>query len=163
MQRSDAILRSGLCATAALGMLCVAAGPAAAAESDTISVELNRLQQVEDSCRMSLVFTNGLTVGIAALELEAVVFDAEGRAERFLLLKSEPLIPGKVRVHQYNLSATACTGIGSILVNDVVSCEGEGLDPASCLRMLRPSSREAADLYMTVRDGEPEVAADRAE
>jgi hypothetical protein len=125
------------------------AAPAAAAEG-SIEVELNRLQQSEKACRMSLVFTNRLPVRLDNLELETVLFDADGRAGRFLVLKSQPLIPGKVRVSQYDLGETRCEDIGSILVNDVISCDGEGLTPAACLAALRLSSREAADLFLTV-------------
>lgn len=123
-----------------------------AQEDPAISVELNRLQQSETACRMSLVFTNLLPVAIDALELETVLFDTEGRAGRFLILKSQPLIPGKVRVHQYDLDNTPCSEIGSVLINDVIACDGEGLDPSACLLKLDASSRETADLVVTVTD-----------
>jgi hypothetical protein len=142
-------IRNAIAAAAGIAMTMSAAD----AQPDTgIGVELNSLQQSESACRLALVFTNRLPVTIDALELEAVLFDHEGRAGQFLILKSRPLIPGKIRVHQYDLDDTSCDDIGSMLVNDVTTCDGEGLDPATCLSKLRPSSREDTDLVLTTSD-----------
>ena len=145
-------------ASPAIAAALVCAPLAASAQEPSIDVELNRLQQVDDACRLSLVFTNRLPVEIATIELETVLFDADDRASRFLVLKSQGLTPGKIRVHQYNLDGTACDEIGGILVNDVVTCEGEGLDPGSCLGRIAASSREKADLFLTISDREGEQA-----
>lgn len=146
------------CVLLAAGL--IAGTTIAAAEDDAgIAIELNNLQQAESACRLSLVFTNGLPVGIDALELETVLFDTEGRAGRFLVLKSQPLIPGKVRVHRYDLDDTPCESIGAILVNDVVACDGEGLTPPACVSRLRLTSREKARLFLTTLDRAPQPAA----
>ncbi|WP_051631286.1 hypothetical protein [Afifella pfennigii] len=132
--------------------LCLAAATASAADSAGIAVELNSLQASGDACRISLVYTNGLEVTLEALELETVLFDRDGGASRFLVLKSQPLIPGKIRVSQYELSGMACEDVGFLLINDVVACKGEGLDPAICLKHLAPSSRTQAGLVLTQAD-----------
>jgi len=126
--------------------------PAIAAGERGIVVELNRLAPNGGACRMSLVYTNRLDVTVQALELETVLFDRDGGASRFLVVKSQPLIPGKIRVSQYDLADTDCSDVGFLLVNDVVACEGEGLDPAGCLARLQPSSRTRADLVLTEAD-----------
>ncbi|SCZ26037.1 hypothetical protein [Afifella marina] len=137
------------------------AGSASAADGK-IGVELNRLQQMDATCRLSLVFTNRLDVTIDQLELETVLFDPDGGAMRFLVLKSQPLIPGKIRVSQYDLADTQCSDVGSVLINDVVGCKGEGLGPATCLAKLAPSSRTDAALILTVSD-QGKTATDGAE
>jgi len=152
---------------AALMALGISAPHAAKAQENRgISVELNRLAEGEKGCRMSLVFTNRLAVRLEDLQLETVLFDPDGRAGRFLVLKSQPLIPGKVRVQQYDLGDTRCEDIGSVLINDVIGCEGEGLTPAVCLQELNPSSREKAGLFLTIFDqasGGKSAAAQEAE
>jgi len=50
---------------------------------------------------------------------------------------------GKARVLQFDIAGLACENISRVLVNDVVACEGEGLEPRTCLAALKPSSRLA--------------------
>ena len=45
---------------------------------------------------------------------------------------------------QFDLSGLACESISRVLINDVVACEGEGLEPKICLTALKPTSRLAA-------------------
>jgi|GEM_PF-453786 len=106
-----------------------------------ITVELNRLEDVEKACRLSFVFTNTLPVAVEGLAIEAVLFDANGQVDRFLLLKARPLAPAKTRVQQFDVGQATCPEIGSVLLNDVTACAGDGLDAAACLDAVRPTSR----------------------
>jgi len=121
----------------------VAATPAAnpAATSPGLTVELNRLENVDKGCRLSFVFTNSLPVAVDGLAIEAVLFDTDSRVDRFLLLKARPLQSGKTRVQQFDVGQASCAGIGRILLNDVTACTGEGLDASACLEAIRPESR----------------------
>lgn len=139
-------------------LLLTSAGSAIAASS--ISIELNRLQEIDDGCRMNLVFTNGLSTPIDLLTVETVLFDKDERVDRFLLLKARDLPAGKIRVHQFNVSGTQCADIGKVLLNDVTECEGEGLSPAACLADIDLSSRAEAPLVSSI---EPAAAADGAD
>lgn len=147
------------CAVLATGaLISLAATTLQASESGGIEMELNRLQQMDAACRLIVVFTNRLDVAIDSLEVETVLFNTAGQVERFLLLKSQPLGPGKIRVHQYDLADTSCASTGSILVNDVVGCEGSGLDAATCLSKLNVSSRESAALVIGAPPASSETA-----
>jgi hypothetical protein len=112
-----------------------------AAPAKAIGIELNRLQKVNDACRLSFVFTNKLPFEVAALSIETVLFNDAGQVDRLLALKSRPLTPGKIRVQQFDLSGTTCEGIGRLLVNDVTDCKAGDLTPAQCLERIEPSSR----------------------
>jgi hypothetical protein len=127
-------------------LLLAGIGPTAASDA-SISIELNRLETVEQNCRLSFVLTNGLPTDVDALSIEAVLFDTDGVVHRFLLLKARPLPPGKTRVQQFDVGDTDCAGIGSILLNDITDCAGEGLSPAACLEAIRPTSK--ADIPFT--------------
>lgn len=127
---------------AVASVLLAAAGPAAAAESKgAISIELNRLQDVEGSCRLSLVFTNGLPATVSSLSIETVLFDKSGQVDRFLVLKSRPLPAGKIRVQQFDVEGAKCGQFGRLLLNDVRDCAAGELKDAACLERIRPSSR----------------------
>jgi hypothetical protein len=118
-----------------------------AATSPGITVELNRLETVDKGCRLSFVFTNAMPVAVDGLAIEAVLFDTDGRVDRFLLLKARPLPQGKTRVQQFDVTQASCAGIGRVLLNDVTACAGEGLDASACLEAIRPQSR--ADIPFT--------------
>lgn len=138
------IVRLGLAVAAAVG---AALPTPARAEDKSIGIELNRLQAVDGACRISLVFTNGLSVAVEALSIETVLFNKEGAVERFLVLKSNPLPSGKVRVQQFDAKGLACDGVGRVLLNDVKECKIEGISPQDCLDVIKPSSRTGADFF----------------
>ncbi len=141
----------------ALLLLLACIGPAAATTPETdaarLDVELNRLEQTDGGCRLTMMFTNGLPASIDALSIEAVLFDSEGRVERFLLLKTRPLATGRTRVQQFDVRDIACGMIGRALLNDVTECDGEGLNPAMCLAAINVTSRsEVAFVSAVARD-----------
>ena len=113
----------------------------AAAASETINIELNRLEDVESGCRMSFVMTNGLETAIDGITMEAVLFDREGIVARFLLLKSRPMPIGKTRVQQFDVADTGCDVLGQVLLNDVTDCAGPALTPTLCLAAIETASR----------------------
>lgn len=129
---------AGLFLAAGLGL---AAAPAWSAD-EGISIELNRLEPVEDACRISLVFTNALPVPVESLAIETVLFNTGATVERFLVLKSRPLLPKKIRVQQFDVRGVPCDRFGKLLLNDVKACKAGELDSAACLDRLKPSSRD---------------------
>ncbi|WP_132806471.1 hypothetical protein [Tepidamorphus gemmatus] len=138
----------------ALLLLLACIGPAAAATTDEprgrLDLELNRLEDIDGGCRLTLMFTNGLDVNIEAMSVETVLFDAEGRVIRFLLLKPRPLSSGRTRVQQFDIRDLACPAIARVLLNDVTDCVGEGLDPATCLAAINVTSRDGVAFVTAV-------------
>ena len=130
-------------------LLLTSAGSAVAAP--TISIELNRLQEIDNGCRMNLVFTNRMSQPIDLITVETVLFDQQQRVDRFLLLRARELPPGKIRVHQFDVADTQCAEIGRVLLNDVTECEGQGLDPAMCLAEVGLESRAGVPFISTVQ------------
>lgn len=142
---------------AAAGLVCAAAAgitvSPAGAQDGKIAIELNRLEQRDESCRLTLVFTNRLDQRIETLEIETVLFDQERRVERFVVFKPRPLMPGKIRAQQFDLADLDCGSIGSVLVNDVTACDAGDLDEAACLAHIAPHSRADVPLVMSVDNG----------
>ena len=132
-------------------MLCLPLFGRVAAEGDppTIAIELNRLKQAGKACRIALVFTNHLPETVSKLSIEAVLFDASGSVERFLVLKSKPLSPMKIRVQQFDVSGLACAKVGRVLLNDVKECKAGALDGQACLARIKPSSRAGVPFVST--------------
>jgi hypothetical protein len=112
-----------------------------ATAQERLVVELNQLEEVEAGCRGSIVFTNRLDTTVTELTIEVAVFDQEGRVSNLWLLPARRLPPGQIRVRQFLFQEGNCDGIGRLLLNDVVNCEGNGLDPEQCLGLIDVSSR----------------------
>ncbi|MGF7162078.1 hypothetical protein FHS85_003721 [Rhodoligotrophos appendicifer] len=122
----------------------------AAASAATIDIELNRLEQRPEACRLSFVYRNRLGTVLDALQLETVLFDREEKVERFLVLSSKALPEDKIRVQQFDINGLKCADLGMILVNDVKVCDGEGLDASGCLGRLALTSKTEAKLVSSV-------------
>ena len=114
--------------------------PSAEAEASnamTLSIELNALQDVDRGCRASFLVKNDLSTPTEELGLELAVFGAGGGLERLVLLRFGALPEAKSRVRQFDLEDLRCGDVSRVLVNDVVSCSGGALTPASCLAATR--------------------------
>lgn len=124
------------------------AGPLFAQSSPSpsggFSLELNRLDGVGGDCRVTLVEKNGTASAFAALKLDLVVFDKEGLVVKRVGVDAGPLKVGRTVVKTFDLKAIACQSVGRLLVNDVLSCDAEGLAADACLDAVEPRSRASA-------------------
>ncbi|MGE0213358.1 MAG: hypothetical protein AB7S41_16835 [Parvibaculaceae bacterium] len=148
MSRAGIRLPKALAGLALVVMAAGFAGHAGAQDARKISVELNSAQSEGEGCRISFVFQNGLEARIEELAVEVVLFDDKNKVSEFLLMKTGPLPPGKVRVRQFELKARPCAAISRLLVNDVKECKGEALSPNVCLEALSPKSTASIRLEM---------------
>jgi len=138
----------------ALVALLSVPGPAALAQTPmpaqvptddpaALRIELNQIEPVEGACRMMLVAENPGETPIAALTLEAVLFDRDGRIAALTLLDLQDLPAGRMRVRRFDLAGIACDDLGRMLIN------GRDCRPAAaevCLREPALSSRIDVDL-----------------
>ena len=136
--------------TLLLCMSFVLTNYAARAEKDGITVELNKVEDLNGACRMSFVFTNRLAVAVSALSMETVLFDTSGSVIRFVVMGSRPLQPGKILVQQYDVKNLKCASLGRVLLNDAKRCKADGLSLQQCLARIQPTSRIATPFVSTV-------------
>ncbi len=136
------VLAAGLCA------LPLHAGNAMAGDSHSLVFELNNARQAGGNCRLSFVIQNKMPAAIEALSLEIVLFNKQGRVDRFLKLKAGALPRGKIRVKQFDLKGLACGEVSKILINEIAECKGKGLSPAACAGALSISSRTPIELQL---------------
>lgn len=137
---------------AALLLLAVSATSSfAQSPTGSFSLELNRLDGFDGGCRVTLVEKNGTSSTFTSLKLDLVVFGGDGIVEKRVGVEAGPLKAGRTSVRTFDLKGLACDGVGRLLINDVLSCEAEGLvtdaaDAASgaCLDALEPRSRVPA-------------------
>jgi len=130
-------------AAAAAVAFFLAAAPTAATETRpeaSLSLELNDLSDSAVGCRATFIARNALPVRLDAIAFEVVLFDADGRVDRLLVLDFGSLAPDKTRVRQFELQDARCDGISRVLVNDAV-CRGVGVEPHICIERLETSTR----------------------
>lgn len=120
----------------------LAAGPAIAAESGKIAVELNDLQAADNGCRAVFVLKNDLGKALDKVTFRVVSFDGKGHASLFLSLDVGPLPVGKTRVMRFDLGdKLACSDVSRVVLDDVTACAGADVAPGECLSAVALSSR----------------------
>jgi len=125
-----------------MAVLALLAAPVAAAEDKgTIGIELNRLEDRDNSCRAYLVFRNPGMRSYIGFKLDLVVFDRAGIVAQRLAVEAAPLRPAKTEVKIFDIPQTACGKIGSILVNDVLACRDAEGEIAGCVEWVTTSSK----------------------
>jgi hypothetical protein len=121
--------------------------PAPGAEApSTIGVELNRLEDQGGKCRAYLVISNPGAAEYSGFALDLVIFDRGGTIMHRLAVDVAPVRPAKTMVKVFDIPETACSAIGSILVNDVIHCRDASGDVAGCVDRLSTSSKLAVSL-----------------
>ena len=128
------------------GALLVRAATEAAEAPATIGVELNRLEDQAGSCRAYVVVRNPGTADFSGFALDLVVFDRGGTIMRRLAIDVAPVRPAKTSVKVFDIPETACSAIGSILVNDVIHCRDVSGDVTGCIDRLSTLSKLAVSL-----------------
>ncbi len=120
---------AALLAPPALGLALLvgsAARPAAAeAREAPLRIELNRLEAREGgACRVWLVLKNDGTDAVDPLRLDLVLFGTDGVVSRRVAVDVGPLPAGRTQARIFDLPGQDCAAIGSLLMNDVLACNG---------------------------------------
>ncbi len=125
-------------------------GPAATAEPG-LDIELNKAEDGDGTCVVSLVVRNDLGQSLDRFSMDLYVFDTDGVIARQVLLDLAPLRGAaggtKTTVARFNLIDRPCAEVSRVLVNDIPSCRGEGAgEPLDCLAALTVSSRAKIEM-----------------
>ncbi len=114
---------------------------AIAEPSNTIHLELNKLQPSPDGCQTHLVLHNDRASELQSLKLEFAVFGTDGVVQKSVALPISFLPPGKTRYQAFVLDDLPCGVIGRILLNDVRDCHDRAGPLEECLSGLILNNR----------------------
>lgn len=128
-------------ATSALAQDPVQPADATAAAAAVIRVELNRLETVGDACQPYLVFENRADYALTDLQLDLVLFDADGIVAERLAIDAAPLAAGKTSLVVFQVPTLTCDRIGRMLLNSVIACAGGPLAAGQCLDLVQTELR----------------------
>ncbi len=142
-----AVLRDSMATRATttllLSVFLAASMPRGSAAGESLHIELNRLEERDDGCRVHLVLENESPRAYSSYRLDLVVFATDGIISRRLALEAAPLRASKTIVKDFELVGLACTRVGRILLNDVSACTSESGDIDDCVAATRVSSRSS--------------------
>lgn len=106
--------------------LCAAvlacAACAAAASEKGVGVDLNKLEAIDQGCRMHMVVSNDTDSAFDKYVLDLVIFDGDGVIARRAALDVSPVRAGKTSVYSFDVKGVSCKGVGQVLLNDVTGC-----------------------------------------
>ena len=125
----------------AIAVLAVPTGPGA--QEKLLTIELNKVQQSQDGCRLSFIAVNRMGANLETTAMEVVFFDANDVVSEMLLLDFGRLPTDKTKVVEFVLQQQQCEQISRVLVNDVVECSSaeEQNMTQDCFNALRTSNR----------------------
>ncbi|MEO9781499.1 MAG: hypothetical protein ABJH07_01725 [Sedimentitalea sp.] len=136
----------------AFGVLLAGAMPglslAQSAESapQTLSLELNAVQDMGGACRLTFLVNNQTGLEIDKAVFETVIFDTSGGVVSLSLFNFRDLPAARPRVRQFEVPEIACETVGQALINGASSCIVEGTENEVCDKALSLSSRNAVEL-----------------
>ncbi|TIV69146.1 MAG: hypothetical protein E5V89_20060 [Mesorhizobium sp.] len=125
--------------------LAMSLGPAPAwaqsAPAPTLNLDLNAAQPSDKGCRLTFVVNNALGADLSKAAFEIALFNEAGVVDRLTVLDFKDLQAGKTKVMRFDLSGADCGKIGRVLINSATECAGTGVEPATCMRGLKTSTK----------------------
>lgn len=109
---------------------------ARAAEPVRGTIELNRLEERAEGCRVWLLLRNPGADAHDKLRLDLLLFGRDGVIARRMLVDAGPLPADKTMARIFDAARLPCTEIGAVLLNDIPAC-----GTPDCLSRFATSSR----------------------
>jgi hypothetical protein len=106
----------------------------------SIGMELNRVEDAGQSCRIYLVLDNATETTFTSFLVDLVVFDVEGIIQRRVAFESAPLPAQRTRVKQFDLERITCAQVARIHFNDVAECRDQA-GKRDCAALVKLSNR----------------------
>jgi hypothetical protein len=118
---------SALLATSTMAEPATQAAPNSSSQATQITLELNKLEAQDKSCRAYLVVGNDGQTAYQSFKLDLVMFQPDGIIGKRFALDLAPIRAGKKTVKLF-------------LVNDIMECKADNATADDCLSRLALSS-----------------------
>ncbi len=120
------------------------AAPMAYAQS--LTVELNKLEDVETGCQAFFLFQNDRPESLSAFEMSLAILSSEGIIDRLLTIDAAPLPAERTTLKLFEIPGAQCGEIGEILLHDIPACTPQNGVEQDCFSFLELNSRASAPL-----------------
>jgi hypothetical protein len=114
---------------------------AGAAQTKSLEIELNKLENTDEGCRSLFVFDNRTGHELHRFRIDLILFDPKGVYKKQLLLDMAPLEDDKKTLASFLLGDWPCDQLGSILINGIPQCHNGAGDAVECVDMLEVGSK----------------------
>ena len=114
--------------------------------SDSVSLELNKLEDKEKGCTASFVIQNSLPEKFESLRVSMYMFRIDGIIDRSWNLELGPLLANKLQIKEFVMKDTRCDDVGSFLINTINECRTDAGPVEDCLARLKVSSRSTVEI-----------------
>ena len=105
------------------------------------SLQLNSVQTIENSCRLTFVVDNQTEKDISELVFETVLFSQQGEVIFFTLFDFGEVPYGIPRVRQFDVPSYSCEDVNQVLINGIDKCMFNNSGVEECKLKLETSSR----------------------
>lgn len=117
----------------------------ALAEQGTLTVELNKFEEIEDNgCRAFFLFRNETDLTLAGFEMSLAILDRGGVIDRLLTIDAAPLPAARTTLKLFEIPEIRCDAISEILLHDLPSCQPQNAPEMDCFPLLELVSRTNA-------------------
>lgn len=134
-------------ATAAALAALVWATALPAQDSGQLSIELNKVETIEDGgCRAFFLFRNETENSFEGFEMSLAVLDRQGVIDRLLSIDAAPLPIERTTLKLFEIPQIACEDISELLLHDLTSCKPQNQSETDCFGFLSLGSKARAQL-----------------
>ncbi|MBF9195823.1 Tat pathway signal protein [Microvirga terrestris] len=127
-----------------LALLLPLSGAALAQEGASPSplrIELNKIEAAGENCRTYFLINNQKGDSWRSLKLDLFALDTDGVAAKRLAVEVGSVPGRKTLIKLFDFPGLSCTRLGSVLLKDVMTCEGAANSREECLSALETSSK----------------------
>src|SRR5690349_24719227 len=128
---------------ACLALLMPFSGAALAQDnaSNSLRIELNRIEAAGESCRTYFLIDNQKGESWKSLKLDLFALDTDGVAAKRLAVEVGPVPRRKTLIKLFDFPGLNCSRFGRVLLNDVLTCEGATSSREDCLSGIETASQ----------------------
>jgi len=131
-----------------VAMLAGLSGPAPAQPAETpIALQLNKMTQYGDDCRIYFLIVNRSTVRYDAFTAELVIFGDDGVIDRRFTGDLSPLRAEKSLVVSFDMAGLKCRNVSQVLLNEITACTDATGRHADCVEKVHVDSRAGIALF----------------
>lgn len=131
-----------------LGVGLALAQSAAPARADTtLTVELNKLEEIDTGgCRAFFLFRNATGKSFDGFEMSLAILDGQGVIDRLLAIDAAPLPVARTTLKLFEIPEISCGNISEILFHELISCKPQNEEEMDCYPFVALDSKAAAPL-----------------
>ena len=128
-------------------ILAVAAALPAGADPGSLTVELNKAEEIEGGgCRAFFLFRNETGKSFEGFEMSLAILDGRGVIDRLLSIDAAPLPVARTTLKLFEIPEIACADISEILLHEMTACRPQNADEMDCFEILELDSKAQAAL-----------------